>query len=194
MNLHRKIRSWLNPRSYVSQKELRFRRELRGRIVTGAANVRIGRGCVIDHAVEIGSGSTLEDQVRLIGNVKLGKDVYINCFVMISGDVTIADGVLISQFVTMWGRAHRFMNRDLPIWAQHGTPGIDDNGYDTQPIEIGKGAWVGPQVTIFRGIKIGEGAVIGAGSIVTHDVPPYAVAYGAPAKVIKYRESKTKTK
>jgi acetyltransferase-like isoleucine patch superfamily enzyme len=52
---------------------------------------------------------------------------------------------------------------------------------------IGNDVWVGINVIIMDGVKIGDGAVIGAGSIVTKDIPPYAIAVGVPAKVVKYR-------
>ena len=52
---------------------------------------------------------------------------------------------------------------------------------------VGNDVWIGKRVIIKAGIKIGDGAVIGAGSVVTKDVPPYAVVAGVPAKVIKYR-------
>lgn len=53
--------------------------------------------------------------------------------------------------------------------------------------EIGNDVWIGERALILNGIKIGNGAIIGAGAIVTRDIPPYAVAVGVPAKVIKYR-------
>lgn len=52
---------------------------------------------------------------------------------------------------------------------------------------IGNDVWIGSRVTIMQGLNIGTGAVIGAGSIVTKDVPPYAVVAGSPARIIKYR-------
>lgn len=55
------------------------------------------------------------------------------------------------------------------------------------PIKIGHDVWIGSNVTIMGGVKIGDGAIIGTGAIVTKDIPPYAVAVGVPAKVIKYR-------
>lgn len=61
----------------------------------------------------------------------------------------------------------------------------DINPYNT--IEIGNDVWIGERVMIVGGVKIGNGAVIGAGAIVTKDIPPYAVAVGIPAKVIRYR-------
>jgi acetyltransferase-like isoleucine patch superfamily enzyme len=52
---------------------------------------------------------------------------------------------------------------------------------------IGNDVWIGDKVIVIGGITIGDGAVVGAGAVVTHDVPPYAIVAGVPAKVIKYR-------
>lgn len=52
---------------------------------------------------------------------------------------------------------------------------------------IGNDVWIGCNSTILRGVKVGDGAVIGANSLVTKDVPPYAIVVGSPAKVLKYR-------
>lgn len=54
---------------------------------------------------------------------------------------------------------------------------------------IGHDVWIGARATLVDGVKIGDGAVIGAGAVVTKDVPPYAVAVGVPARVVKYRFS-----
>ncbi|MCW3082655.1 MAG: hexapeptide repeat-containing transferase [Bacteroidetes bacterium] len=58
-----------------------------------------------------------------------------------------------------------------------------------KPCEIGNDVWIGCNSTILRGVKIGDGAVIGANSLVNMDIPPYAIAVGSPAKIIKYRFS-----
>ncbi|MFK5968546.1 MAG: DapH/DapD/GlmU-related protein [Candidatus Marithrix sp.] len=58
-------------------------------------------------------------------------------------------------------------------------------------VEIGNDVWIGTGSTILRGVKIGDGAVIGANSIVTKDVPPYAIVAGNPANILKYRFEKT---
>jgi virginiamycin A acetyltransferase len=57
-------------------------------------------------------------------------------------------------------------------------------------LKIGNACWIGDNVIILPGVKIGNGVVIGAGSIVTKDIPPYATAAGNPAKIIKYRFQK----
>ncbi len=64
-------------------------------------------------------------------------------------------------------------------------PTIDNYGY--KEVEIGNDVWVGQDVNIMGGIKIGHGAVIGANTLVTKDVPPYAIVGGVPAKIIRYR-------
>jgi virginiamycin A acetyltransferase len=56
-----------------------------------------------------------------------------------------------------------------------------------RPVRIGAGAWLGDNVTILADVEIGNGAIVGAGSVVTRSVPPYAVAVGNPARVLRYR-------
>lgn len=58
---------------------------------------------------------------------------------------------------------------------------------DDQDVRIGKGAWIGANVTILKGVHIGEGCIIAAGSVVTKDIPAYTVAGGVPAKKISER-------
>jgi acetyltransferase-like isoleucine patch superfamily enzyme len=161
----------------------------RGWLFSHHRNVRIGRGCRI-RRTSIEDGATIMDYVRLIGipRITVGRDVYINSFCMLCGDITLHEHSMLSQYVTIWGRAHRFMQRDLLIWDQHGQHGVTDQGYDVQPVVIKRGAWIGPHVTIFRGVTVGEGAVVGAGAVVTKDVPDFAVCFGVPAAVVKYRE------
>ncbi|MEI6070387.1 MAG: CatB-related O-acetyltransferase [Verrucomicrobiae bacterium] len=56
-------------------------------------------------------------------------------------------------------------------------------------VRIGNDVWIGARAIVLSGVTIGDGAVIGAGSVVSHDIPPYAIAAGVPAKVLRYRFS-----
>jgi acetyltransferase-like isoleucine patch superfamily enzyme len=62
------------------------------------------------------------------------------------------------------------------------------------PVEIGSDVWIGMNAIILSGVKIGHGAIIGAGSVVTHDVPPYGVVAGSPAMLLRYRYSEEQIK
>lgn len=66
----------------------------------------------------------------------------------------------------------------------------EEESLDKGDINIGDDVWIGNEVTIMSGVKIGQGAVIGTKALVTRDIPPYAIAVGIPAKVIKYRFDK----
>jgi len=61
---------------------------------------------------------------------------------------------------------------------------------ESKPITIGNDVFIGANVTVLDGVSIGDGAVVGAGAVVNKDIPPYAIAVGVPAKVVKYRFEK----
>lgn len=64
---------------------------------------------------------------------------------------------------------------------------LSDGGYRDRITHIGDDVWIGAQCVVRQGVTIGQGAVIGANSFVNKDIPPYAIAFGSPAKVYKYR-------
>lgn len=97
---------------------------------------------------------------------------YINryCKIRCYNEITIGNGVAISENFTIWDSdAHQMINGSEP----------------TQPIFIGNKVWIGTNVTVLKGVKIGDGCVIAAGSLVTKDIPANCLAGGVPAKVIK---------
>jgi acetyltransferase-like isoleucine patch superfamily enzyme len=71
-----------------------------------------------------------------------------------------------------------------------------DDSHEARAARVifGNDVWVGAGAIIFHGVTVGDGAVIGAGSVVTHDVPPYAIVAGSPAKIIKYRFTQERIK
>lgn len=110
-------------------------------------------------------------------NIHIGDDFLTNYNVTIldMATVTIGNNVWLGPNVGIFAVAH-------PIEAA----GRKEKLGIAQPISIGDNVWIGGNATILMGVTIGRNAVIGAGSVVTHDIPNNAVAVGNPAKVIRY--------
>lgn len=104
--------------------------------------------------------------------VTIGKNVYINSntLMMSRGGITIEDDVMIAANVSLLTNNHDPYEREILL---------------CKPIVIGQGAWIGAGATILPGVTVGKYAIVGAASVVTHDVPNYGVAVGNPAKLIK---------
>lgn len=102
----------------------------------------------------------------------------VNC--QIQGKVTIGSNVMIGQDVLIYTSNHSFDRTDIPMREQ--------KYQEERPVVIGNDVWIGARVIILPGVSIGDGVVIGAGSIVTKDIPPYSVCAGNPARVIKERK------
>ncbi len=125
----------------------------------------------------IAEGVTLWYPYRII----IGNHVTLNEFVYLSGygGIKIDKGVRIGTKSTFITSDHKFDRLDVPI---------KDQGIVAGMIHIKKNVWIGSNVTILKGVTVGEDAVIAAGSVVTRNVPNRAIVVGVPAKVIKYRE------
>ncbi len=104
--------------------------------------------------------------------IKLGNNVFINsnCLAMARGGITIEDDVMIAGNVQLLSNNHDEYERQV---------------LTCEEIVIQKGAWIGAGASILPGVTIGKYAIVGAGAIVTKDVPDYAVVVGIPAKVVK---------
>ena len=107
-----------------------------------------------------------------VGSMKIGKNVLINSnlLAMARGGITIEDNAMIAANVQLISNNHD----PYDLWI-----------LPCKPVLIKESAWIGAGATILPGVCIGKHAIIGAGSVVTKDVPDYAVAVGNPAKVIK---------
>lgn len=129
------------------------------------------------------TGKTVDKSFRLFPpfytdcgkNITVGKEVFINscCHFQDQGGIVIGDNVLIGHNVTLATLNHD----ENPERRQSIHPA---------PIEIGKNVWIGSNVTILQGIKIGDGAIVGAGSVVTRDVPANCIVAGNPARMLRY--------
>jgi galactoside O-acetyltransferase len=96
----------------------------------------------------------------------------------IGGSIIIGNNCLIGPNVIFRTASHKFDRVDTPIWQQ---------GHKIGNIILEDDVWVASNVVIIGNVKIGKGAIIGAGAVVTKDIPPYAIAYGVPAKVSRFR-------
>ncbi|MGI8679449.1 MAG: acyltransferase [Jatrophihabitans sp.] len=142
------------------------------------ADRRFGR-LVLGRWIHLGAHTALrchEGTLSVGDKVVLGRDVSINCFldVEVGASALFADDIYVSDF------DHKFAALDVPIM---------DQGIAKSRVRIEPDVWLGTRVTVTRGVVIGEGAVVGANAVVTHDLPPYSVSVGVPARVIKDRRS-----
>ena len=123
--------------------------------------------------------AVIEPYCRLNGDPKItiGDHFYMNANCHLLGEITIGNDVQIGPQTVIWGRDHG-MKKDVLIRTQP---------HNKKSIHIDDDVWIGAHVTILKGVHIGKGAVIGAGSVVTNDIPEYAIAVGNPVRVIRYR-------
>jgi acetyltransferase-like isoleucine patch superfamily enzyme len=113
----------------------------------------------------------------------IGNNVGINhyCFIGVRGCIEIGDNVIFGPRVNVFSENHNYNDRTVPIKHQGVTKG---------KTVIGNDVWIGANVSIMSGVTVGDGCVIAAGAVVTKDVPPYSIAAGVPAKVIRVRGAK----
>lgn len=123
--------------------------------------------------VNIDKGATFGD------NVKLGNGAGIGANCSIPSGVTIGDHGMIGIDVLMFTNEHRYEDLTTPMGLQGRT--------EIEPIVIGNDVWIGSRSLIMKGVHIGDGAIIAAGSVVTKDVPPYEIWGGNPARFLKSR-------
>lgn len=135
------------------------------------ASLSIGERC------EISMGSIIHCWG---GHVNLGYNVFVGPYTVIygHGGVEIGDNTLIAMHTKIVAANHT---------VPDSTKLIRDQPSILLPIKIGKDVWLGAGVTVLGGVTIGDGCVVAAGAVVTKDLPPYSVAMGVPAKIVKSR-------
>ena len=126
-----------------------------------------------------GKKVNIEHGANFSSKVSLGNNSGIGINASLGGKVTIGDNVMMGPHCIIYTRNHEFNRIDVPMCEQGFRP--------EQPVVIGNDVWIGGRVIILPGVNIGNGAILGAGAVVTKDVPQYAVVGGNPAKIIKYR-------
>ncbi len=136
-----------------------------------------------DGRLQIGPQAHLEPDVWITGGddaeVRIGGGTFLNIAVMVAatGLVEIGAHCMLANGCFVTDANHRFDDPDTPVPWQ----GFDSKG----PTRIGDNVWMGANVVVTSGVTIGERCVIGANSVVTQDVPPFSIAAGVPAKVLR---------
>lgn len=135
-----------------------------GTRIRNKSNVRIGRGCLLQDCVYIRAGTA--------GSIVLGDEAALNtrCSLFGHGGIEIGEKSQVGPGTVITTTDHDYENELR-------------TRYD--PVRIGRGVWIGANVTVLPGAEIGDGAVIGAGSVVRGSIPGQSVAVGAPARVVK---------
>jgi acetyltransferase-like isoleucine patch superfamily enzyme len=161
-----------------------------------AGNVRLGRGAYLDHGVYlhacpagiwIGAESfVMKNAILHVYNfrdlpdagIRIGSRSLIGeaCVLRGQGGITIGDDVYLAPLVQMLAVNHVYHDTTKPISHQ---------GITTQGIVVEDGAWIGGGAIILDGVRIGRNAVVGAGAVVTKDVPAYTIVAGNPARVVR---------
>ena len=148
-------------------------------IIVGKENMSIGENCSFGPGCELYAYNSHFEQ-KLNSQLIVGNNVRVTarCRITCAGSIELGNDVLIAPDVFITDH-------------NHGTyPGLS-GGYSRQPlvvrnVSIEEGVWIGQSACILPGVKIGKYSIVGANSVVTHDIPSYSMAVGAPAKVIKH--------
>jgi len=158
-----------------------------------SADVKLGKDVRLSkfinlYGCEIGDGTKIGAFVEIQKNAKIGKNCKISSHTFICEGVTIEDGVFIGHSVT-------FINDSYPRATTESGALQTEKDWKVEPTLVKQGASVGSGSTILSKVVIGERAIVGAGSVVTRDVPDHAIVAGNPARVRRYiarEESVTK--
>lgn len=135
--------------------------------------IEIGRSCLIRQYARLHTKS---------GFIKIGDFCSINDFTVLhaTGGITLGDHVRIGPHTVLMASMHNHERIDITIHEQ---------GWHAKGIVIEDDVWIGMNVSILDGVRIGTGAIIAAGAVVNRDVAPYTIVGGVPAKVIKQRKA-----
>lgn len=113
-------------------------------------------------------------------NVEIGENSSLNRGAWIGNDTVIGDNVMMGPEVSILSGSHNYANTEIPMTEQGAPP--------RKPVVIGDDVWIGTRTIILPGVKVGNHAIVGAGSVVTKDIPEWAIVGGNPAKLIRYRK------
>lgn len=151
--------------------------------VTGMNHISIGDHTVIEPNIQLTAWEAKDHSMT--PSITIGSNCIIraNAHITAINSITIGDGLLTGTNILITDNAHGEFTPD-----QLRLPPTKRPIYSKGPVIIGNNVWLGNNVCVMPGVTIGDGAVIGANSIVTKDIPPYSMAAGVPASIIKRLE------
>jgi maltose O-acetyltransferase len=128
------------------------------------------------HNVQLNMPFTIHNKENLI----VGENIYIgeDSWLILRGKLIIKDGTIIGPRLKVHTSNHNYEGNMLPY----------DDKYIVKDVYIERNVWIGADVSIMPGVKIGEGSIVAACSVITKDIPPFALVGGNPAKILKYRD------
>jgi acetyltransferase-like isoleucine patch superfamily enzyme len=132
---------------------------------------------VLGRWVHVGDGTSLrchEGSLSIGDKVVFGRNNVVNCYL----DISIGPACILADMIYVTDFDHVFSDAKRPI---------KDQGIAKSPVRIGADVWLANKVSVVRGTMIGDGSVVAANAVVTRDLPPYSVAVGVPARVIRNR-------
>jgi len=157
-----------------------------------ASDVKLGKDVKLSkfinlYGCQIGDGTKIGAFVEIQKNATVGQNCKISSHTFICEGVTIEDGVFVGHSVT-------FINDSYPRAINPTGELQTEQDWAVERTLVRRGASIGSGSTILSKVTIGEHAIVGAGSVITKDVPAYAIVAGNPAKVLRYQETSAATK
>lgn len=159
------------------------------RHVPGIAGVGLRYSILRSLASAVGENVSVREGVHLLNveNLRVGDNVSFHPMVYLDafGGIDIGNDVAVAHGVTIMSSSHIMDATDIPI---------ADQGVSLAPTKVSSDVWIGAQAVLVGGVTIGTGAVIAANSVVTRDVPDFAVVAGCPARVLRHRTGRDRDK
>lgn len=149
-----------------------------------AASVRLGRNVIIYHPELVNLyGCTIGDETKVGAFVEIQKNVVVGARCKISSHTFICEGVTVEDDVFI-GHGVMFINDRYPQATTANGQLQTENDWKVTPIQVRQGASIGSGAVVLCGVTVGKKSLVGAGTVVVHDVPDYAIVAGVPARII----------
>lgn len=172
---------WIGPSAQEQQEQILYQQ-----LLSAEYSCTFGEACYVSpQAVVLPDQLQMGDRSYIAGGaiirsarLVMGSDCSLNSYSVLSGDITMGNGVRVASHASMYGFNHGFVSTDIPVFRQPCT---------VQGIIIGDDVWIGANAVILDGVQIGSHSIVAAGAVVTRDVPAYSIVGGNPARLIRSR-------